>query len=104
MLLEIDQRGRWTEIPPADDKFRAQQDEETFQTARPVNCGHFMRLIMSDYVAGVLGLSEGNAYSMDAFSPIKGKDGIEVERGLGKRVSVEFNVLDRWHPTLSVAD
>jgi hypothetical protein len=40
-------------------------------------------------------LSEGNAWNMDAFSPIKGKDGIEVERGLGNHVSVEFNVLYR---------
>ena len=29
--------------------------------------GHFMSLIMGDYVAGFLGLSEGNAWNLDAF-------------------------------------
>ncbi|KAJ7506939.1 heme peroxidase [Mycena galericulata] len=104
MLLKINERGRWTDPPPTDEKLKAQQDEEIFQTARLVNCGHFMGLIMSDYVAGFLGLSEGNAWNMNAFDPIKGKDGIEVERGLGNHCSVEFNVLYRWHPTLSAAD
>ncbi|KAF9039702.1 heme peroxidase [Hymenopellis radicata] len=104
MLLKINERGRWTDPPPTDAKLRAQQDEEIFQTARLVNCGHFMGLIMSDYVAGFLGLSEGNAWNMNAFDPIKSKDGIEVERGLGNHCSVEFNVLYRWHPTLSAAD
>ncbi|KAJ7803765.1 heme peroxidase [Mycena olivaceomarginata] len=88
----INERGRWTDPPPTDEKLRAQQDEEIFQTARLVNCGHFMGLIMSDYVAGFLGLSEGNAWNMNAFDPIKTKD--------GNHCSVEFN----WHPTLSAAD
>ncbi|KAJ7923789.1 heme peroxidase [Mycena leptocephala] len=104
MLLKINERGRWTDPPPTDEKLRAQQDEEIFQTARLVNCGHFMGLIMSDYVAGFLGLSEGNAWNMNAFDPIKTKDGQEVERGLGNHCSVEFSVLYRWHPTLSAAD
>ncbi|KAJ6487073.1 heme peroxidase [Mycena vitilis] len=103
-LLKINERGRWTDPPPTDEKRRAQQDEDIFQTARLVNCGHFMGLIMSDYVAGFLGLSEGNAWNMDAFDPIKTKDGQEVERGLGNHCSVEFNVLYRWHPTLSASD
>ncbi|KAF7358979.1 Heme peroxidase [Mycena sanguinolenta] len=55
MLLKINERGRWTDPPPTDEKLRAQQDEEIFQTAKLVNCGHFMGLIMSDYVAGFLG-------------------------------------------------
>ncbi|KAJ6607611.1 heme peroxidase [Mycena sp. CBHHK59/15] len=103
MLLKINERGRWVDPPPTDDAKRAQQDEEIFQTARLVNCGHFMSLIMGDYVAGFLGLSEGNAWNMNAFDPIKSK-GVEVARGQGNHVSVEFNVLYRWHPTLSVAD
>ncbi|KAJ7058676.1 heme peroxidase [Mycena amicta] len=103
MLLKINERGRWTDPPPTDAAQRAKQDEEIFQTAKLVNCGHFMGLIMSDYVAGFLGLSEGNAWSMNAFDPIK-NDGVEVERGQGNHCSVEFNVLYRWHPTLSAAD
>ncbi|KAJ6476780.1 heme peroxidase [Mycena vitilis] len=103
-ILKINERGRWTIPPPTDETRRAQQDEEIFQTARLVNCGHFLGLIMSDYVPGFLGLSEGPTWHMDAVDPIKTKDGQDVERGQGNHCSVEFNVLYRWHPTLSAAD
>jgi len=32
-----------------------------------VSGGHFMSMIMGDYVAGFLGLPEGNAWNMNAF-------------------------------------
>nr|GAT46932.1 heme peroxidase [Mycena chlorophos] len=105
MLLKINERGQWLDPPPSDAKRRALQDEQIFQTARLVNCGHLMRLVMSDYVAGFLGLSEGNAWSMDPFDPIKDDTtGVPLERGLGNHCSVEFNLLYRWHPTLSADD
>ncbi|KAF8878550.1 heme peroxidase [Infundibulicybe gibba] len=103
-LLKINERGRWVDPPPTDEALRVKQDEEIFQTARLVNGGHFMSLIMGDYVAGFLGLSEGNAWSMNAFDPIKGKNGIEVTRGQGNHCSVEFNVIYRWHATTSQVD
>ncbi|KAF9257706.1 heme peroxidase [Marasmius fiardii PR-910] len=103
-LLKINERGRWTDPPPTDPTALAKQDEEIFQTARLVNCGHFMSLIMGDYVAGFLGLSEGNAWNMNAFDPIKDKNGYPIKRGEGNHCSVEFNVLYRWHPTISQAD
>ncbi|KAJ6481195.1 heme peroxidase [Mycena vulgaris] len=106
MLLKINERKRWTEPPPADEAKKAKQDEEIFQTAKLVNCGHFMSLVMNDYVAGFLGLSEGLESSLfnNAFGPIKTKEGLVVERGLGNHCSVEFNILYRWHPTLSAED
>ncbi|KAG7090385.1 hypothetical protein E1B28_009504 [Marasmius oreades] len=103
-LLKINERGRWTDPPPEDPTARAKQDEEIFQTARLINGGHFMSLIMGDYVAGFLGLSEGNAWNMNAFDPIKDKNGNPVSRGEGNHCSVEFNVLYRWHATISQAD
>jgi hypothetical protein len=36
MLLKINERGTWTDPPPADSAARAKQDEEIFQTARLV--------------------------------------------------------------------
>ncbi|KAJ7103706.1 heme peroxidase [Mycena crocata] len=106
MLLTINERGRWSDPPPTDEARKALQDEEIFQTARLVNCGHFISLIMNDYVAGFLGLSEGleSTLMRNAFGPIQTEDGIEIERGLGNHCSVEFNLLYRWHPTLSAAD
>lgn len=105
MLLKINERGRWSDPPPEDPKARAQQDEEIFQTARLVNCGHFMALIFGDYVAGFLGLGrDGNSWSMNPFDPIKDQSGEPVARGQGNHCSVEFNVLYRWHATTAKDD
>ncbi|KAF8662084.1 hypothetical protein AX16_001194 [Volvariella volvacea WC 439] len=103
-LLKINEKGTWSDPPPEDAAKRAKQDEEIFQTAKLINCGHFMSLIMGDYVAGFLGLSEGNAWNLPAFDPITLSDGKVVGRGQGNHVSVEFNVLYRWHATTSRAD
>ncbi|KAF7300907.1 Heme peroxidase [Mycena kentingensis (nom. inval.)] len=103
MLLKINERKCWSDPAPTDEAKRAKQDEDIFQTARLVNCGHFMGMIMSDYVAGFLGQCDGGAWKMNAFDPIT-LDGAEVRRGEGNHCSVEFNVLYRWHPTLSKED
>ncbi|KAF9458998.1 heme peroxidase [Collybia nuda] len=104
MILKINEKGKWSDPPPEDAALRAKQDEEIFQTTRLINCGHFMSLIMGDYVAGFLGLSEGNAWNLDAFDPIKPRDGPEIGRGEGNHCSVEFNVVYRWHATTSAKD
>ncbi|KAK0439191.1 heme peroxidase [Armillaria borealis] len=105
ILLKINEWGRWTDPPPADPQQRALQDEEIFQTARHVNCGHFISLIFGDYVAGFLGLPrEGNSWSMNPFDPITTKKGEKVSRGQGNQVSVEFNLLYRWHATTAKED
>ena len=100
-ILRINERKRWSNPPPEDPEKLALQDEEIFQTAKLINCGHFMSAIMGDYVAGFLGSSEGCNWNMNAFDVIKTKEN-HVERGLGNHVSVEFNVLYRWHATTSV--
>ncbi|KDR73404.1 hypothetical protein GALMADRAFT_142500 [Galerina marginata CBS 339.88] len=102
-ILKINERQRWSDPPPVDPAQRALQDEEIFQTAKLVNCGHFMSCIMGDYVAGFLGSSEGCNWNMDAFDVINGKD-LKVSRGSGNHVSVEFNILYRWHATVSETD
>ncbi|KDR69074.1 hypothetical protein GALMADRAFT_933805 [Galerina marginata CBS 339.88] len=102
-ILKINECGRWSDPPPTDPAQRALQDEEIFQTAKLVNCGHFMSCIMGDYVAGFLGASEGCNWNMNAFDVINGKD-LKVTRGLGNHVSVEFNILYRWHATVSQTD
>jgi len=66
-ILKINERKRWSDPPPTDPTKRALQDEEIFQTAKLVNCGHFMSAIMGDYVAGFLGASEGCNWNMNAF-------------------------------------
>ncbi|KAG5648767.1 hypothetical protein DXG03_000115 [Asterophora parasitica] len=102
-ILKVNERKLWSDPPPADADKRALQDEQIFQTAKLVNCGYFMSAIMGDYVAGFLGSSEGCNWNMNAFDVIQGKD-LKVERGQGNHVSVEFNILYRWHATTSARD
>ncbi|KAG6830523.1 hypothetical protein H0H87_007821, partial [Tephrocybe sp. NHM501043] len=102
-LLKINEKKRWTDPVPTDPARLALQDEEIFQTAKLVNCGYFMSAIMGDYVAGFLGSSEGCNWNMNAFDPIDNKE-LKVNRGLGNHVSVEFNILYRWHSTTSEKD
>ncbi|KAG6877819.1 hypothetical protein C0993_003603 [Termitomyces sp. T159_Od127] len=94
---------RWSDPPPSDPEKFALQDEEIFQTARLINCGHFMSAIMGDYVTGFLGMSEGWNWNMNPFDIIKTND-LKVDRGLGNHVSVEFNIIYRWHATISAKD
>lgn len=102
-LLQINEFKKWSDPPPSDAAVCALQDEEIFQTAKLVNCGHFMSTIMGDYVASFLGSSEGSTWNMKAFDVIHSKSQ-DVSRGQGNHCSVEFNILYRWHATLSEED
>ena len=81
------------------------QDDEIFNVARLINCGHFASAVFSDYVAAILGLvSDLNSWTLDPFSAIRKSDHSYVDRGQGNGNSVEFNLLYRWHATVSQAD
>ncbi|KAG8689421.1 hypothetical protein FRC08_010952 [Ceratobasidium sp. 394] len=82
-----------------------EQDHILFNTARLINCGFFMNIIISDYIGAILGLTRvGSSYSLNPLQEIRGLDHELVGRGQGNSCSVEFNLLYRWHATLSAAD
>ncbi|KAF8993798.1 heme peroxidase [Cyathus striatus] len=89
--------------PPTDPEACARQDEQIFQTAKLVNCGHFMSCIMGDYVPGFLGVAEGCNWNLQVFDSIKTKE-LTVNRGQGNHCSIEFNILYRWHATTAEQD
>ena len=70
MLLKINEKGKWNPDPAAlSPSARAAQDEDLFQTARRVNCGHFMNIIISDYIGAILGLTkDGSDWALDPLS------------------------------------
>ncbi|KAF8192973.1 heme peroxidase [Pholiota molesta] len=117
---EKDARG-WSDPPPEDSLRRNKQDEEIFQIARLINCVHFVNIVITDYVGGIIGRTRGgggwpmNAMALDPIvlpdraitfandqtQPIRAT---HVGRALGNLVSIEFNTLYRWHATLSEMD
>jgi hypothetical protein len=44
--LNINERGNFSNPPPADEALRKAQDDEIFERARLVNCGLFMHIIL----------------------------------------------------------
>lgn len=104
-ILKNNEQGRWKRSPPEDIGQRTQQDEEIFQTARLINCAAFMSVVLNDYVAGFIGTtrSEGG-WSMAPFDDFRDTNHQPVGRGEGNHVSVEFDILYRWHSVVSTKE
>ncbi|TFK65973.1 heme peroxidase [Pluteus cervinus] len=103
-ILDINERGNFHPLPPPDEK-RIAQDDEIFHRARLVNCGYFMQIILGDYVGAILGLvRDGCEWRLDPLMQMRDNGHELVPRGEGNAVSVEFNMLYRWHATLSEED
>ncbi|KAF5391021.1 hypothetical protein D9757_003939 [Collybiopsis confluens] len=81
------------------------QDDEIFHRARLVNCGFFMKVILGDYVGAILGLArDGSDWRLDPLMETRRLNHEISPRGEGNVVSLEFNLLYRWHATLSRED
>ncbi|KZO96936.1 heme peroxidase [Calocera viscosa TUFC12733] len=105
-LLQINERGTWKDPSLLkDDAARRQQDDEIFNTARLINCGFLMNIILTDYLSAILGLvREGSQWILDPLDFVRKNDHSILERGTGNAVSVEFNLLYRWHAPISLED
>lgn len=104
-LLAINENHTFLYPPPVDGDTRIAQDDEIFHRARLVNCGFFVQIILRDYVGAILGLvRDGSDWRLDPLVSIRNVDHRIVPRGQGNSVSIEFNLLYRWHSALSVQD
>lgn len=81
-------------------------DEDLFQTARLVTCGLYVNIILHDYVRTILNLHTTNSpWTLDPRSDCESIfDEHGVPSGIGNQVSVEFNLVYRWHSTISEKD
>ncbi|KAJ4474426.1 heme peroxidase [Lentinula aciculospora] len=85
--------------------FLQAQDDEIFHRSRLVNCGFFMKVILGDYVGAILGLArDGSSWRLDPLMEMRRLSHEFSPRGEGNVVSIEFNLLYRWHATLSRQD
>ena len=110
-LASINEGGRFTVNPhsptvdrgynPKEPEFVDRRDDDLFQTARLITCGLYINIILIDYVRTILNLNlTDDNWQLDPRIDIK--DG--PPRGTGNQVSAEFNLVYRWHSSISERD
>ncbi|EUC55588.1 linoleate diol synthase, partial [Rhizoctonia solani AG-3 Rhs1AP] len=104
-LYLINEEGTFKDPETLNEDRRKQQDHVLFNTARLINVGFFVSIVLGDYLASILGIvREGSDWSLNPFQDIVQSERNHVPRGDGNSVSVEFNLLYHWHPTTSALD
>ncbi|MCJ1351753.1 MAG: hypothetical protein MMC33_001737 [Icmadophila ericetorum] len=111
-LAAIDEYGKFslpTWVTPEHEGYEAAQrkrDNDLFQTGRLVTCGLYVNIILGDYVTTILNLNRSNTtWRLDPrknFNDIFDVHG--TPQGIGNQVSVEFNLIYRWHSATSSKD
>ncbi|CRK31341.1 hypothetical protein BN1723_015743 [Verticillium longisporum] len=112
-LAEINERGRFS-LPPGVTKehpqyeaAQAKRDNDIFQTARLITCGLYVNIILGDYLRTILNLNRNpipSDWRLDPRTDFKVFDSEGIPRGIGNQVSVEFNMVYRWHSAISGSD
>jgi len=75
-------------------------DHHLFNTARLITCGLYINIILIDYVRTILNLNKTNYnWALDPRADMP-----DVEVASGNQVSAEFNLVYRWHSTISARD
>jgi hypothetical protein len=110
-LAAINEGNRFPKpTPPADAKDKEAKkaydaklkkfDEDLFQTGRLITCGLYCNIILGDYVRTILNLNQTDSnWQLNPRAEMK-----DVPVGVGNQVSAEFNLVYRWHSTLSDRD
>ncbi|GAA5857299.1 hypothetical protein JCM5353_001795, partial [Sporobolomyces roseus] len=104
-LVQINQNKKFKPFDSLSDEQKKQQDEDLFQTARLVNCGWFLQVIFGDYIRVILNVNQTDStWVLIPTGEIKSLIGGQVDRGTGNAVSVEFDLLYRWHTAVGKKD
>ncbi|TWU70930.1 hypothetical protein ED733_001561 [Metarhizium rileyi] len=112
VLLKINENGRFTlactSAASAENRAKAaaKQDHDLFNTARLIVCAMYASIALGDYLRAIINLHNSNTdWSLDPRMEIgKQFDSQGVPRGVGNQVSVEFNLLYRFHSCISRKD
>ena len=104
-LAIINENNRFPK--PKEDQTEAlkKYDNNLFQTGRLITCGLYVNVILKDYVRTILNLNAtDSAWDLDP----RVQEGKSVfgtaAQGVGNQVSVEFNLVYRWHAAISKKD
>lgn len=104
-LAAINEGGRFTPSEKTVDRYGEKglnkRDDDLFQTARLVTCGLYVNIILVDYVRTILNLNRTDSnWQLNPRKDIK--DGPDM--ATGNQVSAEFNLIYRWHASISKRD
>jgi hypothetical protein len=78
----------------------AKYDNDLFQTGRLITCGLYINIILIDYVRTILNLNVTDSnWQLNPRAKMK-----DAPVGEGNQVSAEFNLVYRWHSTMSDRD
>ncbi|KAH6241954.1 hypothetical protein HBI15_008700 [Parastagonospora nodorum] len=82
------------------EKSKVKYDNDLFQTGRLITCGLYVNIILIDYVRTILDLNRTDSnWQLNPRAEME-----NVELGVGNQVSAEFNLVYRWHSTVSDRD
>ncbi|KAG5783073.1 hypothetical protein H9Q73_003265 [Fusarium xylarioides] len=78
------------------------QDDDLFNTARLITCGMYIQISVHDYLRALMGFHQFNTnFTLD---PRADFDQKKTSHGIGNQVTVEFNLLYRFHCAISLKD
>ncbi|KAJ4309604.1 hypothetical protein N0V84_011417 [Fusarium piperis] len=78
-------------------------DDDLFHTSRLITCGMYIQISIHDYLRALMGFHNFDTnFTLDPRLDMK--DHKNVSRGLGNQVTVEFNLLYRFHCAISLKD
>ena len=78
-------------------------DDDLFNTARLITCGLYIQISIHDYLRALMGFHQWNTdFTLEPRMAMN--DHRNVSRGLGNQVTVEFNLLYRFHCAIPLAD
>ncbi|OTB07391.1 hypothetical protein M426DRAFT_71767 [Hypoxylon sp. CI-4A] len=110
-LAVINEGGRFTKPDSKDDgsnwEALEKYDNDLFQTGRLITCGLYVNIVLKDYVRTILNLNRsGSTWDLDPRTREKKSafNSKPAPEATGNQVSVEFNLIYRWHSALSKRD
>jgi hypothetical protein len=112
-LLDVNENGRFALPPNFSDldsetqkKVLKKRDDDLFQTARLITCGLYAQIAIHDYLRCLMMMhAKDTSWTLDPRAEYNGLlDRGTLKRGEGNMVSVEFNLLYRFHSAISVRD
>jgi linoleate 10R-lipoxygenase len=111
-LAAINENGRFNKPKEglAEEQAKAawkKYDNDLFQTGRLITCGLYMNITLGDYLRTIVNLNRSNTtWTLDPRVAMGKKVMGEpsTPRGGGNQVSAEFNLVYRWHSSISKKD